>query len=370
MLFLLFCLTSLVFGHQVQVDCPSYCECDLFLNYNRATCVKKTLINFDLYLPDITEILDVSFNQISHLDDNIFIENHLNLKLLNISHNKIGYISLYAFEGLNNLKVLDLSYNVVQYILPQWFYSLKSLEFLYLRGNNLGETTSLTKNCFSSKTLKFLDISKCLISFLSPAIFNLPNLEELDISENFLISLNRKLISSLGNLKILKASNNTFSCYKNMLSFGTLVKKRLIKYDDPCKQKQFPKKMEKMIMEIKDDKPKNIWFTEKVIKDENNVSCKINNIDETRDGLILTLVKINPEVFYILTLLQGLILGLSVGCIVNLCKIRKQNIIGEPIKNVGIKNIKMKNIRMLDSDRNILLFNENVGSSTPVLSRK
>lgn len=61
----------------------------------------------------------------------------LDLKSLNISHNKINNIHMDAFEGLNLLKMLDLSYNTVQYLLNNWFWSMPQLQELYLRGNNL-----------------------------------------------------------------------------------------------------------------------------------------------------------------------------------------------------------------------------------------
>lgn len=60
-----------------------------------------------------------------------------NLKLLNLSHNKVGQIHLNGFEGLAKLKTLDLSYNMLRYFTDQWFVSLHSLQELYLKGNNL-----------------------------------------------------------------------------------------------------------------------------------------------------------------------------------------------------------------------------------------
>lgn len=60
-----------------------------------------------------------------------------NLKLLNVSHNKIWQIHLNAFDGMDKLKTLDLSYNSIEYFTKSWFEDWVLLEELYLRGNKL-----------------------------------------------------------------------------------------------------------------------------------------------------------------------------------------------------------------------------------------
>lgn len=73
------------------------------------------------------------------------------LKILNVSNNKIGQVHMNAFDGLNQLKTLDLSFNALGYILEHWFRSLTSLRELYLRGNILG--TSINDVQINSESL-------------------------------------------------------------------------------------------------------------------------------------------------------------------------------------------------------------------------
>lgn len=82
------------------------------------------------------------------------------LKILNVSHNKISQVHINAFQGLSNLKTLDLSSNALTYIQEHWFLSLMSLRELYLRGNNLG--ASVNEGHFKSPTLnvKFTEKSQ------------------------------------------------------------------------------------------------------------------------------------------------------------------------------------------------------------------
>lgn len=56
----------------IEIQCPTYCKCDLFANLRRANCVNKNLVVLQSYLPKQTELLDLSYNQISDLSDHIF----------------------------------------------------------------------------------------------------------------------------------------------------------------------------------------------------------------------------------------------------------------------------------------------------------
>ena len=64
------------------------------------------------------------------------------LKLLNMSHNKIGHMEMNIFKNLQEIRVIDISYNVIQYIMAQWFVELPKLKELYLNNNDLSTFSS------------------------------------------------------------------------------------------------------------------------------------------------------------------------------------------------------------------------------------
>lgn len=59
--------------HGVKKECPKYCDCDMYFDLHRATCQNKQLISVEIGMSPLAEILDLSYNQISQLDKNIFL---------------------------------------------------------------------------------------------------------------------------------------------------------------------------------------------------------------------------------------------------------------------------------------------------------
>lgn len=98
-----------------------------------------------------------------------------NLKLLNVSHNKVGVIDLFAFEGLSELKTLDLSYNVLRYFQDAWFISLSQLQELYLKGNMLTSINMEPKLNFKNLQVSIIRLVVLqLISFRKMRNRNIP----------------------------------------------------------------------------------------------------------------------------------------------------------------------------------------------------
>lgn len=56
----------------VEIQCPEHCKCDIFEKLRRATCIKRNLAGIESNLPQQTQLLDLSYNQISRLGDHIF----------------------------------------------------------------------------------------------------------------------------------------------------------------------------------------------------------------------------------------------------------------------------------------------------------
>lgn len=59
--------------HGAKNECPNYCTCDMYFDLHRATCKNKQLISVEIGMSPAAEILDLSHNQISQLDKNIFL---------------------------------------------------------------------------------------------------------------------------------------------------------------------------------------------------------------------------------------------------------------------------------------------------------
>ncbi|KAK9889261.1 hypothetical protein WA026_004537 [Henosepilachna vigintioctopunctata] len=357
-----------IHGKKIKVDCPSYCECDVFAHLNRATCVNRTIVEIQLDLPPFTQILDLSHNQISQIDENAFqYTNLLKLKFLNISFNKLGQISIFAFDGLNELVALDLSYNAIKYIVPNWFNSMKHLENLYLRGNNLGDMINIQKYAFNSNSLKLLDLSKSFIYNLAPNIFKLPNLEYLDLSENQLLSLSPKVITHLKNLKQLKITNNTFACNKVSHALKRFIIQRKINFEDPCLEKT-PIKFEKLEMETTTLRG-NFWN----IEDNQNEIILVNNSIEKipnyplkeKNNSLICISEFPYIIIIIAVLIYGLLIGFICGSGVKSCKIKHR------IKRYRAKNlVKLKHMKILDEETLHLSSDiDPVGQSTPILIR-
>lgn len=57
----------------IEIKCPSICKCDIIKNLKRATCYNHNIVTLEADIPKEVEIIDLAFNQISHLDDHIFL---------------------------------------------------------------------------------------------------------------------------------------------------------------------------------------------------------------------------------------------------------------------------------------------------------
>ncbi|KAL3289714.1 hypothetical protein HHI36_023114 [Cryptolaemus montrouzieri] len=359
-------------GKQIKIECPSYCDCDIFLNFRRATCVNKTLVVIHLDLPIQTQILDISYNQISQLDDYDFSKNNLvELKFLNISHNKLSQVNVYAFDRLRELITLDLSYNAMQYILPKWFECMPKLEHLFLRGNYFGDMSYLLKYSFNSKSLKTLDLSKSYISYLKSDVFKLPNLEYLDLSENQLISLSQKIINPLRSLKVLKINGNSFSCNPDLTALKKLVLRKRIEFEDPCSWEKAPKKFEKLMQETTTQVSfeRKYWMIEEdQDSSSKNVSIQqtICESDEKKRNLFIELSEFPYALLLVVILCYGILIGFICGCGMKYCRMR-HNV----RKYRNRKNIVLKNINKFDDEMNQLTTHINsLGNSTPIFTRR
>jgi Leucine-rich repeat (LRR) protein len=115
--------------------------------------------------------LNVSRNVIEILPD--IVQSHL--QYLNASHNRLR--TMPGFSGTLGLELLDLSYNQISHISENGFDSLYALKSLYLNDNPLQELSDLSDLI----CLQLLDISNTLVTTLHPSIATLAHLQVLQL---------------------------------------------------------------------------------------------------------------------------------------------------------------------------------------------
>lgn len=117
------------------------------------------------------------------------------LQVLKMSYNKVQIVRKDTFYGLGSLVRLHLDHNNIEFINPEAFYGLTSLRLVHLEGNRL---TKLHPDTFVS--LSYLQIFKT--SFI----------KYLFLSDNFLTSLPKEMVSYMPHLESLYLHGNPWTC--------------------------------------------------------------------------------------------------------------------------------------------------------------
>ncbi|XP_012233860.1 amphoterin-induced protein 2-like [Linepithema humile] len=232
--------------------CRSLCVCDIWYGLQHASCTGHHLYSIHTGVPSITQALDLSNNSISVLNNYELADAELsNLKYLNLSVNSISEIGLNAFNGLSELKVLDLSQNHLYYLLSDIFMPAKSLRILRLSKNNFNSHVPKLK----CPWLTDLTLDSCKIGHVPVDTFiGLPNLRNLDLSNNLMIQLESFVLESTKLLRTLSIQGNPWLCDKLMHDLQMYLTQKSIQYDAVCTTNSVepknaePKKFEKMII--------------------------------------------------------------------------------------------------------------------------
>ncbi|GBP63644.1 Protein artichoke [Eumeta japonica] len=249
---------------------------DLYLSYNSITKLNvrdfknliklrlldlkhNSLLSLDHHIFSNTANLisvDLSYNSINTVFNDIFSSNSTSLHTVDISHNKLnnlpksvfkgnelkkfsiqgneleGDLERGIFDGLQNVDILDLSGQNLSAINNYAFFGCNKLTVLILANNKLINlqvnsmrllsqlvTLDISKNKlqnidFDKSDLRVLDsfIAKDnVISHINNDTFsNLTNLQYLDLSNNAIINIEKYAFQSLLNLINLQISNNPF----------------------------------------------------------------------------------------------------------------------------------------------------------------
>lgn len=172
----------------------------LDISYNSlVTMPSNALGGIGLTLRDI----DLSHNQIEHIDSTMFIELPM-ITNLNLSNNRLTILPDNTFISVNTLIQLDLSFNPLRANFKELFHYLQKLKYLYLSNTNLLSFPQLPL-----PDLLTLDISNANIETVPEKSAELlGKLRKLILSGNQIQSVPSHIWNSLPYLKELDLSNN------------------------------------------------------------------------------------------------------------------------------------------------------------------
>ena len=181
-------------------------------------------------LPELTGI-DLSFNNLSDIRNNIFSPCNRSLQLIELTGNQVHSLNLEKqFPGLNSLTHFHLNKNTIRSIkgnfsmFPRLFHldisensmriirsnilqNTSRLHSLFLHNNRI---TNISEDAFSGcLSLQFLNLSINLLESLSPTTFSeMPELLDLNLSNNKLRFLYQNTFSMCRKLLVLNLSMN------------------------------------------------------------------------------------------------------------------------------------------------------------------
>ena len=156
--------------------------------------------NYFQSFPDL-EVLELRYVKPKNRLDLKFSTN-FNLINLNLENSQFSLLRFHQFSELCNLKYLNLSGNKLKFLTNDYFKKLYNLEVLIMRHCS---TLVLYKHCFANlKCLKYLDLSEnCLLNISDECFLNTITLENLFLSGLNLGFLPVNIFQNLRRLKCL-----------------------------------------------------------------------------------------------------------------------------------------------------------------------
>ncbi|XP_072415799.1 vasorin-like [Chiloscyllium punctatum] len=203
--------------------CPTECKCNA---PGMLWCIKRGLSAIPEHIPPGTSSIYAFENSIStlHKEDFAGLQE---LKLLHLSHNKITRLPQEIFQSLSVLSNLDLSSNQITEINNDTFMGLQELERLYLQQNKIktihpAAFDTLTKLVelklqdnllhhlppLQLPTLLLLDLSRNNIPDTELRNIQAPEIESLKLAGLGLSTINEDIFKNMKNLQELDLSEN------------------------------------------------------------------------------------------------------------------------------------------------------------------
>nr|CAD7441100.1 unnamed protein product [Timema bartmani] len=202
-------LASLVVATQA-FQCPMSCRC---LTSNQAACNNTTLSELPQEFDANLTHLIFNYNNLTLLRNSTF-EKTPWISVLYLEGNGIRHIEPDTFRHLQNLSTVSLLDNNISNIHPDTFTYNSRLKVLILKGNyfHLADRTTF----LNSNSLLELVLSSCYIDYLPNEAFRgLPNLLSLKLDFNKLHWLNFYSFSPLTRLTELKLNDNKLESLRN-----------------------------------------------------------------------------------------------------------------------------------------------------------
>jgi len=183
----------------------------LMMSGNKLPGVQPGVLQSQLSVLDLSENSGTSFSQ-SYFDvDTHSFSAMPNLKILDLSYNRMSSIKNSTFNSLTNLEVLGLKNVTVFFVAPGAFSPMKNLKILNLEYNPNSPFNLFRYSVFDGlENLETLYLGHCNIAaFDNPTIFrDLKNLKYLSLKDNELTTLSLPLIYPLVSLVGLDVSEN------------------------------------------------------------------------------------------------------------------------------------------------------------------
>lgn len=173
-------------------------------------------------------LLNLNFNRINGLYNETFT-GLVNLTVLGLKNSTIFYIANGTFSAVPNLKFLNLENNPFgrRNLTKEMFTGLEKLEVLLLGGCRIRHLSTVSSPFENLKSLKHLGLERNGLHEISPVTF-LPLLQlvTVDISENGLISWQKRLFQNNLHLKEVSAYRNKFTYLSQVMleDFSNLEK--------------------------------------------------------------------------------------------------------------------------------------------------
>ncbi|NXC79158.1 LRTM1 protein, partial [Cercotrichas coryphoeus] len=177
----------ILLAHTVH-GCPDKCLC--YTASKTADCKNRGFTEIPARLPPEIQILQLQNNRIWRINQNAFTATPL-LKILDLSNNSLSSVAPGAFQKLRYLQVLNLTRNMIHYIENKTFSFLPHLKELDLSSNSIIRLPETFGNSTGNITL-------------------------LSVKHNKLQKMERILLESLPNLKVVLFKDNPWQCNCNI----------------------------------------------------------------------------------------------------------------------------------------------------------